>query len=29
MSFDDVNSKADEEFELTQDPNGLVEYPIK
>lgn len=29
LSFYDANSKADEEFELTRDPNGQVEYPIK
>lgn len=29
LSFYDANSKADEEFELTRDPNGQIEYPIK
>lgn len=29
MSFDDASSKADEEFDLTRNPNGELEYPIK
>lgn len=29
MSFDEATLKADEEFELTLDPNGQLEYPTK
>ncbi|XP_055297198.1 PITH domain-containing protein GA19395 [Sitodiplosis mosellana] len=29
MSFDDASSKADEEFDLTHNPTGELEYPIK
>lgn len=29
MSFDDVGAQADQEFEATHDPRGLVEYPVK
>lgn len=29
LSFDDASSKADEEIELTRNPTGEVEYPIK
>lgn len=29
MSFDDVNCEPDQEFEITHDPQGHFEYPIK
>lgn len=29
MSFDDVLGEADQEFSITHDPQGTVEYPIK
>lgn len=29
MSFDDVNLEADQEFEITHDPQGVFEYPVK
>lgn len=29
MSFDDVTAEADQEFEITHDPQGTIEYPIK
>lgn len=29
MTFDDVSLKPDQEFELTKDATGEVEYPTK
>lgn len=29
MSFDNVAAQADQEFEVTYDPQGIVEYPVK
>lgn len=29
MSFDDITAEADQEFEITHDPEGLLEYPVK
>ena len=29
MNFDDVNTEADQEFEVMRDPNGTLEYIIK
>ena len=29
MSFDDLNSEADQEFGMTHDTNGSIEYPVK
>ncbi|KAK2722431.1 PITH domain-containing protein GA19395-like [Artemia franciscana] len=29
MTFDDVQSKADQEFELVEDQSGMLEYPVK
>lgn len=29
MSFDDTSVKADQAIELTRDPSGQLEYPIK
>lgn len=29
MSFDDVAAEADQEFEITHDPEGSIEYPVK
>lgn len=29
MTFDDVSSKADQEFELQLDPTGVLEYGTK
>lgn len=29
MSFDDVNGEADQEFGITYDPNGTIDYPVK
>lgn len=29
MTFDEVGLQADQEFELSRDPNGELEYPIK
>lgn len=29
MSFDDVVGESDQEFEVTHDPQGTLEYPIK
>lgn len=29
MSFDDVTAEADQEFEVTYDPTGTYEYPVK
>ena len=29
MTFEDVQLKADQEFELQKDPNGTIEYPTK
>jgi len=29
MSFDDVKCEADQEFELTRDTTGTMEYPVK
>lgn len=29
MTFDDVSSKPDQEFELTKDVNGIIEYSTK
>lgn len=29
MSFDDVRGEADQEFGMTHDPNGSIEYPVK
>lgn len=29
MSFDDVGAEADQEFEATHDPQGIIEYPVK
>lgn len=29
MTFDEVSSKPDQEFELTKDVNGIVEYSTK
>lgn len=29
MTFDDTALKADQDIELTRDPNGQLEYPIK
>jgi len=29
MSFDDVNCEPDQEFQLSRDTDGTVEYPIK
>ncbi len=29
MNFDDVNTEADQEFEIMRDTNGTLEYTIK
>ncbi|KRY77597.1 putative cyclin-like protein, partial [Trichinella pseudospiralis] len=29
MDFDDVNLTADQEFDLSEDPDGLLEYPLR
>ena len=29
MSFDDVNAESDQEFRVSHDPRGLIEYPVK
>lgn len=29
MSFSDVNVEPDQEFEISHDPQGLIEYPVK
>lgn len=29
MSFDDVKTDPDQEFELARDTTGMVEYPMK
>jgi hypothetical protein len=29
MNFDDVNTEADQEFEIVRDMNGTLEYTIK
>lgn len=29
MSFDDVSAEADQEFQVTHDPQGVIEYPVK
>lgn len=29
INFDDVNTEADEEFEMQPDTTGTLEYPIK
>lgn len=29
MSFDDVTAEADQEFYITHDPQGTIEYPVK
>lgn len=29
MTFDDVNSAAEQEFDLQQDPTGTLEYTTK
>lgn len=29
MTFDDARAKADQEFELTRDPRGEIEYSPK
>lgn len=29
MTFDDINSKAEQTFILNRDPNGQLEYPLR
>ena len=29
MSFDDVSAETDQEFQITHDPQGVIEYPVK
>lgn len=29
LTFDDVEGEADQEFQVTHDPNGTYEYPVK